>query len=199
MPYLSPELIVQAKQVDLLNYLQNYEPQELIHFSGNTYTTRTHDSLKISNGKWMWWSRGIGGRNALDYLVKVKGLSFLQGVETILGVCPIIETVPLKQQKQETKLLLPQKNAKSDVIEEYLFNRGIDYEIINYCIEKRLVFESLPYHNIVFIGYDESGQPKYAAYRSTNDEKIMGDCSGSKKEYSFRLVSGEKDDVHIFE
>ena len=54
--------------MDLLTYLKNYEPYELVHFSGNTYTTRTHDSLKISNGKWMWWSRGIGGRSALDYL-----------------------------------------------------------------------------------------------------------------------------------
>ena len=42
------------------------EPNELVRFSGNTYTTRTHDSLKISNGKWMWWSRGIGGNSALD-------------------------------------------------------------------------------------------------------------------------------------
>ncbi len=36
-------------------------------------------SLKISNGKWIWWSRGIGGRSALDYLIKVKGYSFLEG------------------------------------------------------------------------------------------------------------------------
>ena len=69
--------------MDLLTYLKNYEPYELVHFSGNTYTTRTHDSLKISNGKWMWWSRGIGGRSALDYLIKVKDYSFLEAVENI--------------------------------------------------------------------------------------------------------------------
>lgn len=72
MPYIAPEVILEVKKMDLLTYLKNYEPYELVHFSGNTYTTRTHDSLKISNGKWMWWSRGIGGRSALDYLVKVK-------------------------------------------------------------------------------------------------------------------------------
>ena len=55
-----------------MTYLQNYEPRELVHFSGNVYCTRTHDSLKISNGKWYWHSRGIGGRSALDYLIKVK-------------------------------------------------------------------------------------------------------------------------------
>ena len=72
MPFIAPELIIQAKQMDLLTYLKNYEPYELVKFSGNTYCTRTHDSLKISNGKWIWWSRGIGGRSALDYLIKAS-------------------------------------------------------------------------------------------------------------------------------
>lgn len=56
MPYISPSVVREVKRMDLLTYLKNYEPYELVHFSGNTYTTRTHDSLKISNGKWMWWS-----------------------------------------------------------------------------------------------------------------------------------------------
>lgn len=76
MPYIPPEVVEQARQIDLLTYLQSCEPQELVRISGNNYTTRTHDSLKISNGKWMWWSQRIGGYNALDYLVKVKGCSF---------------------------------------------------------------------------------------------------------------------------
>ena len=52
MPFVSKKQIEQAREMDLLTYLQRYEPEELVHFSGNTYTTRTHDSLKISNGKW---------------------------------------------------------------------------------------------------------------------------------------------------
>ena len=54
MPYIAPEVITEAKRMDLLTYLKEYEPSELVKFSSNTYTTRTHDSLKISNGKWMW-------------------------------------------------------------------------------------------------------------------------------------------------
>ena len=73
MPYVAAEAIEAARQIDLLSYLRTHEPNELVHVSGNTYCTREHDSLKISNGKWHWFSRGIGGRNALDYLVKVKG------------------------------------------------------------------------------------------------------------------------------
>ena len=72
MPYIPPSVVQEVKRMDLLTYLKNYEPYELVHFSGNTYTTRTHDSLKISNGKWMWWSQRTGGRSALDYLIKVR-------------------------------------------------------------------------------------------------------------------------------
>ena len=78
MPYIPPNIVAKAREMDLLTYLQNYEPQELVHFGGNTYCTREHDSLKISDGKWCWFSRGIGGRSALDYLIKVKGIPFMR-------------------------------------------------------------------------------------------------------------------------
>ncbi len=51
--------------MDLLSYLQTYEPSNLQRVAGNVYCTREHDSLKISNGKWYWWSRGFGGVSAL--------------------------------------------------------------------------------------------------------------------------------------
>ena len=46
MPYIAPEVIEQARQIDLLTYLKNCEPHELVRISGNNYTTRSHDSLK---------------------------------------------------------------------------------------------------------------------------------------------------------
>lgn len=54
MPFFTPDVVDQVRRIDLLTYLQTYEPQELVHFSGHTYCTKTHDSLKISNGKWCW-------------------------------------------------------------------------------------------------------------------------------------------------
>ena len=83
MPYIAPEIVQEARKMDLLTYLQLYEPSELVHFAGNTFTTKTHDSLKISNGRWMWWSQGIGGRSALDYLIKVRGMAFTEAVEQL--------------------------------------------------------------------------------------------------------------------
>ena len=82
--HYSPDEVQRAKKMDLLTYLRQYEPQELVHLSGDNYCTRTHDSLKISNGKWYWFSRGIGGRSALDYLIKVKGMSFPDAVGLLL-------------------------------------------------------------------------------------------------------------------
>ena len=59
--YYTKESIEEARKVDLLTYLRQCDPQELVHVSGNVYCTKTHDSLRISNGKWYWFSRGIGG------------------------------------------------------------------------------------------------------------------------------------------
>lgn len=200
MPYIAPEVITEAKRMDLLTYLREYEPGELVKFSSNTYTTRTHDSLKISNGKWMWWSRGIGGKSALDYLIKVRGMDFVEAVQTIMGngsvSFPTYENI---KSYEEQPLLLPEKSSTTDVVFDYLFGRGIDFEIINHCLEQELIIESLPYHNVVFIGYDESKEPKYAAYRATNQSRIMGDCTGSKKQYSFRLTAENTGEVHLFE
>ena len=43
--------IERARELDLLTYLQTYEPHELVRISSAVYSTRSHDSLKISNGK----------------------------------------------------------------------------------------------------------------------------------------------------
>ena len=82
--YYTEEQIIKARSIDLLTYLQTYEPIELGHVRGNTYCTREHDSLKISNGKWMWWSRGFGGSSALDYLIKVKGQKFMEAMKILV-------------------------------------------------------------------------------------------------------------------
>ena len=96
VPYLSKDQLAAAREMDLLTYLQTHDPDELVYVGSGTYTTRTHDSLKISNGKWCWWSRNIGGTNALDYLTRVEGLSFLDALNGIqkgntLHCCQIVQ------------------------------------------------------------------------------------------------------------
>lgn len=202
MGYVTPEQIAQAKELDLLTYLRSYEPDNLVHFSGNTYCTREHDSLKISNGKWNWFSRGIGGRTALDYLIKVQGFSFTQAVETLVGknLSSVRHAPPAKPKEQEPKVLsLPPPSRCATHAVTYLHGRGIDYDLIDYCIQTGRLYESQKYHNVVFIGRDRSGEPRYAALRGTMGD-FKGEAPGSDKRYSFCIADGpDTGSVHLFE
>lgn len=197
---LDPAVIEQARQMDLLSYLKAYEPSNLKRVAGNVYCTREHDSLKISNGKWYWWSRGFGGVSALDYLIKVRDYGFVEAVEALTGISAEWKPPPPAPIKDEPKvLLLPPKNKDCDRVMQYLFGRGIDPAIIQECVADGTVYESADYHNAIFIGRDESGTPKYAACRGTAGS-FKGDASGSDKRYSFRLLAREPTDtVHLFE
>ena len=200
MSYIAAEDILEAKKMDLLTFLRNYEPQELVHVSGDTYCTREHDSLRISNGKWCWFSQGIGGRSALDYLIKVKGYSFIQAVETILGRAA--EKPPIffcQRERKTTGLLLPKLSKTTDIVERYLMSRGVHPVIIRYCIDNKLLFESSDYHNAVFIGYDKDCKARYGALRGTVGN-YKGELTGSDKHFAFSLNENPNTDhVHVFE
>jgi len=200
MPFISPEDILQAKQMDLLTYLQNYEPNELVRVSANTYCTREHDSLKISNGKWHWFSRGFGGTTALDYLIKVKDYSFIQAVETILGRSAVMPPIAKQAPKSEPrKLLLPPPNSSADRVVRYLRGRGIHPVIIDHCLRNRSLYESAEYHSAVFIGRDKDGNARYGAIRGTKGA-YKGEATGSDKHYSFSIAENPASDtVHVFE
>ena len=204
-PYvqIDPDVLERARQIDLLSYLRAYEPSNLVKVKGttNVYCTAEHDSLKISNGKWYWWSRGFGGYSALDYLMKVREYGFVEAVEILTGqALADWKPPPPAPKKDEPKvLLLPPKNKDCDRVTEYLFGRGIDYALIQECVADGTIYESADYHNAVFVGKDKDGTPRYAACRGT-----MGcfrlDASGSDKRYSFRLLAREPTNtVHLFE
>ncbi len=175
MPYIAPEIVAQARQIDLLTYLKNYEPFELVEVCRNTYVTKEHDSLKISNGLWYWFSKGVGGKNAIDYLMKVKNLSFINAVQTVLGNIKIQTPIKYKQQEKnyERKLKIPVRATNNDRAINYLLSRGIDKEIIKYCIENKLLYQEEKTNNVVFIGYDNNKILSYAFCRATNQERFM--------------------------
>ena len=203
MPYYTEEQIKKARSIDLLTYLQTYEPTELIHVRGNNYCTREHDSLKISNGKWYWWSRGLGGSSALDYLIKVKGLRFMEAMKILsddrsLSPVSVAKIEENSRNEEKRKLLLPDRSETNLEVIRYLTGRGIDKDIIRDCIDEGLLYESLPYHNCIFVGFDESGKAAYACYRATSGERLMGDAAGSDKQYAFR-INRAGSTIHVFE
>ena len=81
------------------------------------------------------------------------------------------------------------KNENSRQATAYLMKRGIDKEIIDYCIGEGLLYEDRQYHNAVFVGYNAEKQMKYAFKRSTYaNSTFMGEVDGSDKRYSFSIL-----------
>ncbi|MCL2300440.1 MAG: DUF3991 and toprim domain-containing protein [Firmicutes bacterium] len=201
MPYLPPDLIAQAKQIDLLSYLQTYDPEELVSAGGGEFCTKSHDSLRISNGLWCWHSRGIGGKTALDYLIKVRGMGFMDAVEHLLGRAAIqlpVFSCPAKPPPKRT-LTLPPAALDNDRALAYLQSRGIDQTVLAHCVQAGHLYESAEYNNCVFVGMDKTGTPRYAALRGTASS-FKGEASGSDKRYSFSLpAQGESETLHLFE
>lgn len=198
---VTDEQIAKAKSVDLLSYLQANEPNNLRHLGRDTWCTREHDSLKItgSNGMWHWFSRHIGGRNALDYLMKVRGYSFLDAVQT-LSEDMRVPILPVARFEEKTKeLVIPPLNDNIDAVRAYLQGRGIHPDVIERCYNDGILREDRKYHNCIFIGYD-GDKPKYAASRSTIGP-FKKDLPGSDKRFSFCIHGDSKVPyhVHVFE
>ena len=199
MKIYSKEDIARAREMDLFTYLTYYEPGNLRHVSGTVYSTVEHDSLIISNGKWCWFSQGIGGRSALDYLIKVKGIPFYDAIARIIGDSP----EPIQQIRPPPEVpkqfVMPEVNPDTTRVMKYLTGRGIDPEIIRWCIDHKLIYETAKYGNVLFVGYDQTGSPKYGAVRSTIDS-YKGDIKGSDKRFSFKMVRADSPrKVHVFE
>lgn len=181
--------ISQAKEWDLLSYLQAHEPNELKRCGPHEYCTRTHDSLKISNGKWCWHSQGIGGRTALDYLIKVRGMDFVGAVEALCGCrAPPPQERPAPKPPKPFKL--PEASRFPSRMLAYLQGRGIHPDVIGECIKAGTLYESRRYQNCVFVGRDMEGRARFACLRGTRD-CFRIDVEGSDKRYNFSLLAAD--------
>lgn len=199
MGFVTSQQIQAAKRMDLLTYLQRFEPDELVCLSAGTYCTKAHDSLKISNGKWHWFSRGIGGRSALDYLVKVKEMPFKEAVELLAEKSVTLPPFSYAQKQAPRRLALPSLSESTAHAARYLLQRGIDWAVIQYCQENGLLMETADHRCAVFPGYDDTGKIRYAAMRGIQSS-FKGEALGSDKRYSFCLPGAvNAGAVHLFE
>ena len=204
--WIPRNIVAQTKRLDLLTYLERYDPNELVCISNGVYSTRTHDSLKISNGKWCWWSRGIGGRSALDYLIKVRGMGFQ---EAVLHIADCIGKAPdlpppvspgIINQKSPLPFSLPPKNQDNNRVLSYLTGRGISLHLVQACIRTGKLYEDTR-HNCVFVGFDEKGAPRHGFIRSSApNSTFLRDVNGSDKRYSFCIAAkSPSDTLHLYE
>ena len=197
MPKLTEEQILQARSIDLLDYLQTYEPSSVRKGKGRAdeYYMVEHDSLKMSNGKWYRHSQGVGGHSALDFLIKIRGYHFVDAVLSLTEGRYFSQhhekteakanSPPKALSKASPKaLILPKPNKNNDRTFAYLRGRGISKTAINRCINMGLLYESEK-HRCVFVGKD-GDKPKFACERGTTDD-WKKDVLGSDKRFSFSL------------
>lgn len=199
--------------MDLLTYLMNYEPDELIRESENRYSTKTHKSLIISNGAWDYKAKMIGGYTALDYLVEVRGITVVEAATRILDISksnpPVIVSPPLPNSKNRA-LEIPPKDPNGIVAYKYLRDRGIGKNILFYCFKNDLIYQTTYidrvsgrlFKNVCFVGYDADGNVRHIFMRGTDPYKdFKHDAAGSNKMFSFRLSTRDymSREVHVFE
>ncbi len=199
--FIPKEIVKQAKQIDLLTYFMNNNPSELIKKGAGTYSLKVHDSVIISNGLWHRFSTNEAGKSAVDYLIKVEKMTLQEAVRSVLNrdISTYIRTENTNNNELR-RLVIPEKATTNKAVIEYLKNRGIDEDIINYSIVNNLIYQENKTNNVVFLGYDNQHNIRYAGCRSTNGKKIMRDAKGSSKEFSFRLSSKiNNNSLHIFE
>ena len=201
MPGVSREQIDRAKQVNILDYVLKHEPDNVKRI-GNAYYLKDHESFEISNGLWNWHSQGVGGKNVVDYLIKVRGYSFVDAVRRLTGDSVNCENhAPKARPPTERKpFALPPRNTSHERATAYLQRRGIGSRNILDCIRQGSLYESAIWHNAVFVGRDENGKARYATLRGTTGD-FKRDADGSDKRYGFILppTGGGRDSVAVFE
>lgn len=201
------EMILAARDADLLAYLR-IKGYGIIRSGKNEYRLAEHDSLVISNNKWHWKSRDIGG-NTLDFLIKYEGQEFKEAVRSLydiegqsftnIGQFTPHEDKNKVRDKNEALLILSEKNSNHRRAFAYLNkSRAIDSEILADLLHQGKLFESKR-HNCVFIGKDTSGAVRYAAERGTLTVKAFRkECDGSDKRFCFSM-EGSSCRLYVFE
>ncbi len=200
MPGVTNEQIAAARSVDLLSYLQANEPGSIRKCGLNEYCLTEHDSLKISHGKWFWFSRGVGSNNALDFLIQVRGMGFTDAVNALASnmAMPLLSfEPPHAAQSVKKSFLLPLPNMNNHRAIAYLMGRGINREIIGACLRAGTLYESRK-HNCVFVGRDGGGHARFACERGTAGD-YKKDVIGSDKCYSFAIPARDSPDLYVFE
>ena len=107
MPGVTEEQITAAKQMSAIEFLRRYRPGQLVKAeSRGEFQLKEHDSFKINEttSLWHWKSRDVGGKSAIDYLIKVEGLKFGEEVQTLCEENP--SDIPHVSKPEEPRGLL---------------------------------------------------------------------------------------------
>ena len=172
--------IDKANAVDLEKFLR--AQGETLVRSGKEYRWKAHDSLTVCGNKWFRHSQSKGGL-PVDFVMEFYGKSFPEAVQMLTGepgeVQPEADPVP------SPAFRLPLRNVTNANILNYLTQeRKLSPSLVNFFIAAGDIYEDAAHHNVVFVGRDADGHPRYASSRGIR-EKFRQDAAGAEKAFGF--------------
>lgn len=178
MAHLEEDIIERAKNTDMIALL---ESEEGFSFK-STYGEREfkcieHNSLVVNGNRrrWYWNSRQVGGNNAIDYLVKIRGMNFRDAVLHLVGDREQTAYMPIRKAVTENvsvskpvRFVLPEqahfpdgRRNYSNIIAYLNKGRGIDMNIINALIASGQIYQGVQYNGLHIVGYSDEGMAFY--------------------------------------
>jgi len=172
--------IDKANAVDLEKFLR--AQGETLVRSGKEYRWKAHDSLTVCGNKWFRHSQSRGGF-PVDFVMEFYGKSFPEAVQMLTGEPD--EAQPEADPAPSPAFRLPLRNVTNANILNYLTQeRKLSPSLVNFFIAAGDIYEDAAHHNVVFVGRDADGHPRYASSRGIR-EKFRQDAAGAEKAFGF--------------
>lgn len=137
------------------------------------------------------------GGDAVEFVRKFFDKDYTEAMEFLLSK----HIGSVQNTTQEIKpLVLPQRNDNMRRVYAYLINqRGVNREVIHVFAHYKMIYESSPHHNVVFVGFDNEGKPCHVHKRGSGSQNTYK-CTieGSQPEFSFHW-NGTSDKLYLFE
>ena len=172
--------IDKANAVDLEKFLR--AQGETLVRSGKEYRWKAHDSLTVCGNKWFRHSQSKGGF-PVDFVMEFYGKSFPEAVQMLTGEPG--EVQPETDPAPSPAFRLPLRNVTNANILNYLTQeRKLSPSLVNFFIAAGDIYEDSSHHNVVFVGRDADGHPRYASSRGIQ-EKFRQDAAGAEKAFGF--------------
>ena len=172
--------IDKANEVDLEKFL--WAQGETLVRSGKEYRWKAHDSLTVCGNKWFRHSQSKGGF-PVDFVMEFYGKSFPEAVQMLTGEPG--EAQPEADPAPSPAFRLPLRNVTNANILNYLTQeRKLSPSLVNFFIAAGDIYEDAAHHNVVFVGRDADGHPRYASSRGIR-EKFRQDAAGAEKAFGF--------------
>ena len=150
--------------------------------SGKEYRWKAHDSLTVCGNKWFRHSQSKGGL-PVDFVMEFYGKSFPEAVQMLTGEPG--EVQPEADPAPSPAFRLPLRNVTNANILSYLTQeRKLSPSLVNFFIAAGDIYEDAAHHNVVFVGRDADGHPRYASSRGIQ-EKFRQDAAGAEKAFGF--------------